>query len=900
MISVRILGVLVLVFLAIVQAPARGAAAVDAMIRDAENLAYFEAFQPAKRLLERAVRASTAVGDTRLTALALDRLGSVLDFVGETAAGALRHREALALANALEDRSTTASITASIGLAHWRQSAYDEALRVLGEALAVQERIGDVGGAARTRLFIGRVYFKKGEHDAAQASFLRARQAFEHGTDTRWLSIALEDLGHLALERGAVADALDHFEAALAARTDSRDAAGEAYMLAVIGRAFTQRGAYHDALARLTRAAAVSDSARTEPTRALAVYYMGIAHEALGEHAKALDLYRQALRLKEGLGDRRQQVTILSRIGDVHALQRNRQTALDAYNHAIAISEDLGDPVGAASVLLKAGQASVELGDHEGALDSFRRASGILAASQSAFAATAQSGLAQVFADGGRESLALGHARRAVDVAPPGANEARWGALHTLAAIERRFGRRTEALAHFRESISIIESIPPDVVPSSVVRERVYERKQAVYGDAVQLLVDLGRSGEALELAERARRTALVDLLAGRAVKVATPAAPLTLEEMRHETRRRGATIVEYLSTDDRLFVWVLQPNGKLHGTSSRTSRADLTRKVDAIRATFASGDDARERLRQLYDILITPVAALLPAERDQLVTIVPHGPLFLLPFAALLNTDDRYVVEDHTLSYIPSLSLLRQTADSRARVAASAARVTTVGNPVMPGPRGDEPRLPQLPWGDREARAVSAFYPQSQVTRLSGASAAERAIRDLAPEQTVLHFATPAMLFDTEPMAGYIALSPGAVPVSQRQLAEADGFLSLAEIFALRLRADLVSLSACTTGGGRLSGDGIAGLSQAFLYAGSASVVMNLWPVADDAELVQMKRFYERLTRQRADKAEALAAAQRETLAALRSGRLSTPAGRKLEEQPGLWAPFVITGEAR
>jgi CHAT domain-containing protein len=369
---------------------------------------------------------------------------------------------------------------------------------------------------------------------------------------------------------------------------------------------------------------------------------------------------------------------------------------------------------------------------------------------------------------------------------------------------------------------------------------------------------------------------------------------------MRHETRRRGATIIEYLSTDDRLFIWVLQPNGKLHGTSSRTSRADLTRKVDATRATFASGDDARERLRQLYELLIAPVAPLLPSDRDQLVTIVPHGPLFLLPFAALLNNGNRYLVDDHTLSYIPSLSLLRYTATNRAPLAASAARIMTVGNPVMPGSRGDEPRLPQLPWGDREAREISGFYPQSRVTRLSGASAAERAIRDLAPEQTVLHFATHTMLYDSEPMAGYVALSPDAVPVSKRQLAEADGFLSLAEIFGLRLRADLVSLSACTTGGGRLSGDGIAGLSQALLYAGAASVVMNLWPVSDDVEMVQMKRFYEGLVRQRADKAEALAAAQRETLAALRSGRLSTPAGRKLEEHPGLWAPFVIAGEAR
>ena len=899
MISVRILGVLVLVFLAIVQAPARGAAAVDAMIREAENLAYFEAFKPAKRLLERAVRVSTAVGDTRLTALALDRLGSVLDFVGETAAGAVRHREALALASGLEDRATIASITASIGLAHWRRSGYDDALRVLAEALALQERIGDDSGAARTRIFIGRVHFKRGAYDAAKASYLRAHQVLERGTDPRWLSIVLEDLGHLALERGAFAEALDSFEEALDARTAAADAAGEAYMQAVIGRAYTQQGAYHDALARLTRAAVVSHSARTEPTHALAAYHMGIAYEGLGEYARALDFYRQALHLEEGLGDRRQRVWILGRIGDVHAAQRNRQAALDAYLHAIAISDDIGDLVSAASVLLKAGQASVELGDYEGSLDFFRRASGILAASQPGSAAAAQSGLARAFAAGGRESLALGHARRAVELAQAGTAEARWGAVRTLASVERQFGHRIAALAHFRESLSIIESMPQRVVPASEAREKVFERKQAVYGETVQLLVDLGHSGDALEVAERARRTAFVDVLTGRAAPARTPARPLTLDEMRKEARRRGATIVEYLSTADRLFTWVLQPNGRLHGTSARFSRADLARRVDAVRAALASGEEARGQLRQLYDILIAPVASFLPSGRDELVTIVPHGPLFVLPFGALLNAGNRYVIEDHTLSYSPSVSVLPDTAASGDRAAASA-RVLTVGNPVMPGPRGEEPRLRQLPGGEREARALQALYPQSRVTALAGASATERTIRDLAPDHAVIHFATHAMLFDAEPMASYLALSADAVPVSERQPAAADGFLTLSEILRLRLRADLVSLSVCNPGTGRVSGEGVEGFSQAFLHAGAATVVVNLWPVAEDADTAQMKRFYEALTRSGMGKAAALADAQRGTIAALRAGRLSTPAGLKLEEHPRLWAPFVIAGEAR
>ena len=235
----RLIALFVIAIAGITQAADSGTAP-GTLIREAENLAYFEGFEPAKVMLERAVRTARGMGDVRTTAMALDRLGSVLDFTGDTTAGATRHSEALALA--ANDRVTSASIKASIGLAHWRQSKYADALSVLHDALAIQTEAGDAAGAGRTLVFIGRVHFKKAEYHAAKGHYIRAHRLLTSAGDLRWVSIVLEDIGDLALERGFFVEGLERFQEALAARTAAGDVGGEIYMLTAIGRVYSSRG----------------------------------------------------------------------------------------------------------------------------------------------------------------------------------------------------------------------------------------------------------------------------------------------------------------------------------------------------------------------------------------------------------------------------------------------------------------------------------------------------------------------------------------------------------------------------------------------------------------------------------------------------------------------------------
>jgi CHAT domain-containing protein/tetratricopeptide (TPR) repeat protein len=955
----RLAAVGILAASGILRMPDPGRDAIEAMVQEGENLAYFEAFVPARTKLETALRAAKGLRDPGLIALCLDRIGSVLDFEGDAAAGREHHQRALALAREIDDRRLGASILASIGLAHWRQSEYDSALRALHEALALQTELGDDTGRARTLVFIGRVHYKKAEYAEARESYRRAVEILKPAKNLRWLSIALEDLGDLALEQAFFVEAVDAFERALEARREMGDGAGEVYMLTVVGRGYLVQGAYREALVWFQRALALSRQLDDRPSQALALYHMGIAHDRLADPAQALALYARALALKEELGDRRQQGWILRHIGDAHAAQGDWPSALDAHGRAIRIWQEIGDPRGVSTGLLTIGVIHVELGRYAEAVESFRRAGELRGTSHPAFVADALAGMGRAYAAAGHGRRALEHGRRAAEIARRGPDFVRWTTMRSLGWIQRRLGRREDALVSYRESLAIIETLRGRVVPSSDVREGFLEDKQAVYGETVELLIELGRAEEALEVAERSRARAFLDLLSGRDVgtKPVNRAAPaaragppgnvslrepfrsepaevsapgperaslvtapaLTLAETRMEVRRSGGTILEYFSAADRLFIWVLTSDGTIRARFSRISRRDLSELVGAVRSSMATetpsrdgavghpvsrasravSSDPRPLLRRLHRVLIEPVSDLLPSDRDRLITIVPHGPLFLVSFAALVDASEAYLVERHTLAYSPSISVLRYTGRNRDRVVDSAPRLLTVGNPAMPEPPGRQP-LPALPGAEREATAIGGLYPSRDVTTLIGSRASERTVRQLALRQAIIHLATHAVVFDDDPMSSYLALAPETKSRSGVDDPLGDGLLTVAEVFGLDLRADLVTLSACNTGLGRVSGEGIVGLARAFIYAGTASVLVSLWRVEDTVASTEMEAFYRGLIRTDGNKAAALAAAQREMIAMLRAGKIESLSGRVLDENPLLWAAFVLVGEAR
>lgn len=146
----------------------------------------------------------------------------------------------------------------------------------------------------------------------------------------------------------------------------------------------------------------------------------------------------------------------------------------------------------------------------------------------------------------------------------------------------------------------------------------------------------------------------------------------------------------------------------------------------------------------------------------------------------------------------------------------------------------------------------------------------------------SIIHLATHGLLEYGDPEASGVQDMPGAIVLAQA--GQADGLLSSSEISTLDLTADLVVLSACDTGRGDITGDGVIGLSRALISAGVPSVIVSLWNVQDDSTEMLMSEFYRQL-QQQPDKAQAL-----------RQAMLKT---RQEYPNPHDWAAFTLIGEA-
>jgi CHAT domain-containing protein len=176
----------------------------------------------------------------------------------------------------------------------------------------------------------------------------------------------------------------------------------------------------------------------------------------------------------------------------------------------------------------------------------------------------------------------------------------------------------------------------------------------------------------------------------------------------------------------------------------------------------------------------------------------------------------------------------------------------------------------------------------------LGGAAATESRVRGELGGGRVIHFATHGIVRDDSPLDSFLALGTGSNSDAE------DGRLTAQDIYGLELNADLVFLSACRSGRGKVTGDGVVGLTRSFVYAGTPTVVATLWDVADEPTRRLVPEFY-RGYLQHARPGRALRTAQLRLLGDLRAGRIrvATPAGPLiLPENPALWAAFIVLGE--
>jgi CHAT domain-containing protein len=459
------------------------------------------------------------------------------------------------------------------------------------------------------------------------------------------------------------------------------------------------------------------------------------------------------------------------------------------------------------------------------------------------------------------------------------------------------------------------------------------EGQPDIYRGFERILVVQRRIESALEVAEQGRAKAVEQLLgAHRRSEGSVPLSiePPSIDKIKQIAKAQNSTLVYYSLMYDyqqfyqmsrlqiglntlyayatELLIWVISPSGNINFRQVdlqslwRDDNSSLAGIVRSVRELINVGYSDRQRLlcrkqlQLLYQILLEPIADLLPQNPQHRVTIIPQDFLFLVPFAALIDSNGQYPIEKHTLLSAPSIQALEVTHQQRKPTFHRELALQTVGgsmsphhhsyleskpdclvvgNPKMPSiflEFGEPPvQLLQIPGTELEAEAIAKILHTQAIT---GDQATKTAILQQMCDAEIIHLATHVFLDDIEGLQSAIALA--ASPHHQ-------GLLNMSDILQLNLQAELVVLSGCDTGRGRIWGDGVVELSQTFITAGVPSLLMSLWFPPTVSNLDFMTEFYHQF-QSTGDKAQAV-----------RTAMLTT-----LEQYPNPrdWAAFTLIGE--
>jgi CHAT domain-containing protein len=408
-----------------------------------------------------------------------------------------------------------------------------------------------------------------------------------------------------------------------------------------------------------------------------------------------------------------------------------------------------------------------------------------------------------------------------------------------------------------------------------------------------------------------------------------------TAAELAATAARLRSTILSYWVGDDATYIWTVNRDGRVHAAVSPAGRTQLSELIARATAGVGAlvsraeegsesgatpedeptgdptpsttpalvtrggialrfGRNSREAWRDLHDILIEPVRDRLPGDPSSRLTIVPHGPLFRVSFAALLDKQGRYLIERHELHYVPAGAVLEFTQRKRHQKRRRNGGYLLVADPANVPLVDKDRKLAPLPGARDEVASTARMLPSGTSIVLEGTAATEARVRSELGSRRVIHFATHGIVRDEAPLDSFLAL--GATSSASGE----DGRLTVHDVYGLELNADLVFLSACRSARGKVSGDGVVGMTRSFVYAGTPTVVATLWDVSDDTTRRLVPQFYREYL-QNARPGLALRGAALRLIADLRAGRvqLSTPAGPiTLPEDPALWAAFVVFGE--
>ena len=869
--------------------------------------------------------------DTKAHGEALLRLGIIYSQFEQYEKAVSILEEALEIFSNLELGSYRISTLADLGVVLENAMQYDRAMDHFQSAASLSEVLNKEALLAAQHLNIGRIYdLRLSRYALAIQSYKKALLIYKGMKRSSKISARI---GQALLDIGRCYRLLGNFKKAdkqyAEALTIVHSGFGNVSLMTKIiieqaNNAWFQ-GKYEDAFHLQTKSYQMAKENNLALMQVISLNTAGLLWWTLGDNQKALIELKKALTSAKALRVRDDEVaTTLNNTGLIFREMGRYAEALQSFEDALVIDMRLKSRWAIAYDLRNQGLTYLLMGEAEKAIPLFQKARMQAAAIGNRInVAKANLGLGDAYSAIGKKADATNAYQKALKLARSmSLRETEWRSIFGMAKLLLS-DNQEKAEQLLLEAVRVIESMRSDIKILQL-KDRFLSNKLSVYETLCRLLADEGKIVESFEIAERSRSRNFIDLLGNQRLSLnrsidqklydrqtllrarmeeqevllaqsTEKAERQTYEqalvrlrndfktlmlEIQAENPQLSALVsvgnfsakkliknlepdvalIEYYILENEIFYWLIRPKGiKLFRIA--VNRRNFSESILDYRRKIQNIEPLADESRALFTTLLAPVMPYLKEVRK--LGIIPHGPLHYLSFSTLSNSDD-YLIDLFPIFYLPSANVLNYTIGKRSK--AKSLRVLALGNPDLGDPAFN------LPFSEHEVNSIKWDFPN--VTVMTKERASEKWVVDNIEKFGIIHMASHGQFDPINPLFSAIKLTKGSGE---------DGNLEAAEIFGLKINADIVVLSACQTGLGQVTkGDDVIGLNRAFFYAGTHTIVSSLWRVSDVATAIMIKEFYRQYMHH--NKSESL--------------RLATLHVKKRFPHPGYWGAFTLAGD--
>ena len=672
--------------------------------------------------------------------------------------------------------------------------------------------------------------------------------------------------GILAIEAGKLVDARQIFLEGLAIARKRSDRRMETSSLLNLGVIADRSEHYDDAVDWSTAAYRLAIASNSQSRAENILGNLGWDYFKLGDIPKALDLTLDAQQRAERLGDFRLEIKWLANAGVIYQNSGDSTHAVRVYQQSLTLAKKIQSD---ADIIISL-EDLVHLSIREGSFDVANRyidelapiiqSSGSRRDELEVMLAHGEMAAAQ------RQDRDAESFFRAVEQDPACPASMRLGAEHQLAKLFEVQGNTAAAQEMYRATLATFETARSDL-KNEESKLPFLANAAPIYDDYITFLVKQGRPDEALAAADQSRALTLAQGLGVEAGKPSLKPAALRSADV---ARNSGATVLFYWLGKQQSYLWAITP--RKTSLFTLPSENQLTQRIERYRKALLEPALGRDRANTdgeaLYETLVAPAAEAI--EPDANVVVVCDGALSLLNFETLVVPwpKPHYWIEDANVVSAPSLSMLaaRHTPGSNRRL-------LLLGDAVSPNPD-----YPQLPMAHAEMDKIAKHFSTADETVFERQAANSDAyLKSPLRDYAYIHFVAHGVASRTDPLDSAIILS--------RMGGTEDSFkLHAREIIQHPIDARLVTISACYGGGTRsYAGEGLVGLSWAFLRAGAHNVIGALWEASDASTPQLMDKMYAGL------------ADGKIPSTALREAKLAMLHSDSKFREPFYWAPFQV-----